>query len=359
VRALIFTALLSGCSFVIELPELPLCGDGVLDPDEACDDGNATAGDGCNPGCELPTETVFNTTVGEGQSNGRLAFFSTGALLVAFEDDSSTPPDVGSSAVRARHYDASGSPTGPDFVVHEQTAGDQEHAEIAAAEQALIVWDDPGADLDVRGRVFTQNGSAVEPDFPLAESTAGDQRYPAVASSTVGFFAAWIDDELEQIRGRQLDVQGSFVGSELTIATAPITEAPAISGGADRYLVVETGIRGRLINGDGTFPGDDFALNEELQGKQDTPAVASGGGLFLVAWNGTDGDGLGVRARRIQNDGSPLDTEFGINTITSMEQNDPSIAVGPAGFYVVWEDESGAPPDPSNDSVRGLVLPIR
>jgi len=33
----------------------PQCGDGTLDPEEACDDGNALAGDGCNGLCQVET----------------------------------------------------------------------------------------------------------------------------------------------------------------------------------------------------------------------------------------------------------------------------------------------------------------
>jgi cysteine-rich repeat protein len=38
------------------------CGNGVLDADEACDDGNVIAGDGCSPGCRS-TESCGNGTV--------------------------------------------------------------------------------------------------------------------------------------------------------------------------------------------------------------------------------------------------------------------------------------------------------
>ena len=33
--------------------EYPLCGNGVLDPDELCDDGNTENGDGCNSMCNV------------------------------------------------------------------------------------------------------------------------------------------------------------------------------------------------------------------------------------------------------------------------------------------------------------------
>mgnify|MGYP001190330475 CR=1 FL=1 len=96
---------LASCSFVIDLPELPICGDALVDGKEECDDGNANAGDGCNPPCTLPAETLFNSTIADGQSNPRLAFFSNGGSMGVFEDDSLTPPDIaGSGAVRAASF---------------------------------------------------------------------------------------------------------------------------------------------------------------------------------------------------------------------------------------------------------------
>src|SRR5690606_19787950 len=38
---------------VIDIDADALCGDEVLDPDEACDDGNETDGDGCSASCEI------------------------------------------------------------------------------------------------------------------------------------------------------------------------------------------------------------------------------------------------------------------------------------------------------------------
>ena len=40
----------SGASFLYG--ELPVCGDGILDPGEECDDGNTNDGDGCSSDCQ-------------------------------------------------------------------------------------------------------------------------------------------------------------------------------------------------------------------------------------------------------------------------------------------------------------------
>jgi cysteine-rich repeat protein len=44
----------------------PICGDGALDPGEECDDGNDTDGDGCSSSCTIePTETICDDRIDE------------------------------------------------------------------------------------------------------------------------------------------------------------------------------------------------------------------------------------------------------------------------------------------------------
>jgi cysteine-rich repeat protein len=425
-RALLLI-LLSGCSLVIDLPELPLCGDGIVDPGETCDDGNLESGDGCNPGCVAPQERVYNSTIQRGQSCPRIAFYAGGASLLVFDDDSASPPDVDTSgAVRARHFDADGAPTGADFVVHQSVAAEQEEGNAAADEIAIVVWEDKsGGTADVRARAFSQIGGALGPEAGLGEIEMGEQRYPAIAAGSSGFLAVWLDETKGEIRGRRIDRSGTVSGPELTIGDAD--GRPDVAWGADRFLVVwsvtstetdmdvlarfvgwdgamsapftvnaivrsgqtdpalafdpvterflvawtdasgesdtdDTGIRGRAVEANGDLVGaSDFQLNEVTLDAQETPSVAAADGIFFVAWAGIDVEGptrsLGIRGRRVSSDGTPLDADVVINTITVGDQKDPDVAAGPGGFHVLWEDESGLPPDGSNDAVRGLILP--
>ncbi len=44
------------------IPSCAVCGDGTREPDEACDDGNTSDGDGCDARCRLETTTTTSTT---------------------------------------------------------------------------------------------------------------------------------------------------------------------------------------------------------------------------------------------------------------------------------------------------------
>ncbi|PGH59498.1 hypothetical protein CRT60_00090, partial [Azospirillum palustre] len=62
-------------------------------------------------------------------------------------------------------------------------------------------------------------------------------------------------------------------------------------------------------------------------------------GTQVVVWasNGQDGDGYGIYARRLDANGQPLGTEFRVNSVTSMNQQTPSVApLGNGGFMIFW-----------------------
>ncbi len=87
--------------------------------------------------------------------------------------------------------------------------------------------------------------------------------------------------------------------------------------------------------------GDEFQANTYAPGNQDTSAVASDAdGNFVVVWASEleDGSGRGVFGQRFAYDGSVLGDEFQVNTHTTLDQLNPSVAMDTDGdFAVVWE----------------------
>jgi hypothetical protein len=87
--------------------------------------------------------------------------------------------------------------------------------------------------------------------------------------------------------------------------------------------------------------GYELHVNTYTTSHQGSPKVAlTGTGRFVLVWqsDAQDGSGDGVFARRFNNTGAPLDpNEFRVNTFTTGNQNDPSIAMtGSGDFVVVW-----------------------
>lgn len=109
------------------------------------------------------------------------------------------------------------------------------------------------------------------------------------------------------------------------------------------------GVFGRRYDATGTPMGSEFQVNTTTLGNQFSPVVAmDASGAFVVAWEGVghDGSQYGVAARRFASDGTPIGSDFTVNTHTADNQRSVSLAVEPAGrFVVVWssygQDGSG------------------
>ena len=107
---------------------------------------------------------VLNTRTPGDQSHPRGLLLTDGTLFVAYEDASMLPPDTDGSGVRARRFDAYGTPHGDDVQVNTYFTGNQERAAMAtdAGGSMLAVWQDesnePGTgNADVRARLYAPN----------------------------------------------------------------------------------------------------------------------------------------------------------------------------------------------------------
>ncbi len=84
----------------------------------------------------------------------------------------------------------------------------------------------------------------------------------------------------------------------------------------------------------------EFQANTHTSNKQENPAIAiDDSGNFVVVWNSylQDGSSNGVFGRRFDPNCKPLSEEFQINTTTSGNQREPSVAMDAAGnFVVAW-----------------------
>jgi hypothetical protein len=87
----------------------------------------------------------------------------------------------------------------------------------------------------------------------------------------------------------------------------------------------------------------EFRVNTYTTGDQAEASVAiAEGGNFVVVWtSGQDGSGPGVFAQRYATGGTPLGPEFRVNTFTTGSQHEPRVAAGSSGdFVVVWTSEA-------------------
>ena len=100
------------------------------------------------------------------------------------------------------------------------------------------------------------------------------------------------------------------------------------------------GIAAQIYNYDGTPVGSEFQVNTYTSSNQSWGEVTTlQGGGFIVTWESylQDGSQLGIYAQRFNQDGSKNASEFLVNNITVGDQARPSVAgLDDGGFIITW-----------------------
>ena len=106
--------------------------------------------------------------------------------------------------------------------------------------------------------------------------------------------------------------------------------------------------------------GPEFQVNSYTPNPQGRPVVAADPtGQFVVVWEsvgspGTDNSVYSVQGQRYSSNGTPLGSQFQVNTYISSNQTDPAIASDPSGNFVVVWTSSGSPGNDNNlTSIQG------
>ncbi len=98
----------------------------------------------------------------------------------------------------------------------------------------------------------------------------------------------------------------------------------------------------------------DLRVNTFVSGRQEQPDLAIGTlDNFVITWQSEnqDGDDFGIYGRAYNNANSPVSSEFQINTTTTGDQTDATVAMdGSGNFIVTWQ---GEPQSGSRASIYG------
>ena len=306
-----------------------------------------------------PEFQVNSYTTGD-QNQPVVAAGSAGNFVMAW---SSVSQDGSGDGVFGQRFDSTGNPVGSEFQVNTYTTSNQTNPAVAAgaAGNFVVVWDSYGQDGASRG-VFGQGldsgGNPVGSEFQVNSYTTSFQDRAAVAADGLGnFVVAWMsytqDGSNWGVFAQRVDSVGSPVGSEFQVNSyttfyqwSPAVAADALgnfvvvwaSGNQDGSL---SGVFGQRFDSAGSPVGSEFQVNTYTTNYQRVPAVAGdGAGNFVVAWQsfGQDGSGEGIFGQRFDSAGSPVGTEFEVNSYTTNAQGYPAVAADGAGnFVVVWE----------------------
>jgi cysteine-rich repeat protein len=373
-----------------QIQGMGVCGDGVLSPDEQCEDSNTAPGDGCNATCR--TEPfVINTTVAGVQNHPSVGGASGQRWIATYDSDNATSlirllepngatiatpsaltndadikdvfSGLGGTQLLA---DAAVAPSGrigvtfvdfratggirvgftnrdrlpegpPELAAMRTTPVDKTNPQIAFAGDgsAMVVFEDTASATGLSGNVFAAGSTSPISATPFAvgQGATGGTR-PQIAGASDHFvlaFAAGGDVLVQRYGadGAARDAVAISAGSGSQAAIGALPDGRALVAWAEGGAV-----RGLAFQADGTAltPFDVSAAGA-------APAIASGTASFAVAFT----SGGGVRARYFSSDGTampnrdvpPADAAFevalaGAEVVVS--------AGGSSTFMAVWID---------------------
>lgn len=278
-------------------------------------------------GARVGGEFLINTVQTSTQTHARATALADGGFVVTWDDDSLTGPDTNGSAIRAQAFTANGARAGTEILVNTTTYNSQTLQKVTALSDGgfVVTWVDqsqygaPDGD-DVRAQVFTSAGAPVGTEILVNTTTSGTQDAPSItALSSGGFVVTWQD-------------------------------ASASGDDASGYAV-----RAQVFTAAGAPVGSAFLVNTLTAFNQFGPQIVTlETGGFAVIWY-TTADGTDFKAQVYTDAGTPVGTEFFVNTGAGSPSAPLVTALSNGGFAVVWQDTGGAG-DASLSAVRAQAF---
>ena len=289
-----------------------------------------------------------------------LATAPAGGFLAIWEGAGAGDPDSG---VFGQPFDAAGDALGGALLFNSYTTGEQGDSAVAADGQGnfVVVWtsaDQDGSDTGIFGRRVGPTGTLLGGEFEVPTYTTGFQVTPAVAADSAGnFLVVWasvsLDNSQSPIMGRRFNTAGVAQGDEFQInanSTERLSDPAVAADGAGSFVVTWNrpgdalsldDVVARRVDASGVPVGDEVQVNTHTPQRQRGARVATGAaGSFVVVWeslSGQDGSYSGVFARRFDGTGSPITSEFQVNSYSTGNQAKPAIAGdGSGAFVVTW-----------------------
>jgi len=304
--------------------------------------------------------------------------------------------------VKGQRYGASGSPSGGEFQVGSYAPGSGVLSVVSSVASDskgdfVVAWHSNGSpgndtsDLSVQGERYSAGGAAIGGQFQVNTYTTSFQSSPDVASDANGNFvvvwesngSAGTDASLTSIQGQRYAANGSAIGGQFQVNSyTSLTQlTPAVASDSKGNFIVVWGsdgspgtdtssysIQGQRYNASGAALGAQFQVNTYTTGTQFYPSVASDSfGDFVVAWSSVSGTGppATLEGQAFSASGAPIGSEFQVNTYTTGEAVQSSVASDSAGknIVVVWSSAGGFSirgqrflPEPSRAQGLGAVL---
>jgi cadherin-like protein len=176
-------------------------------------------------GTKNGSEFRVNTTTGSAQEKPNVAILANGDFAISWSDEGQ---DSGVPSVKARVFHADGTAVGGAFLVN--TTPHAQDASITALSGGgfVVSWEDDSVanDSNIKARVFQADGTPAGSEFVVNTITSRDQDLVSLAAlKGGGFVATWQDNSglnndgtrVGSIKAQMFNADGSKNGSELLV----------------------------------------------------------------------------------------------------------------------------------------------
>ena len=250
---------------------------------------------------------------------------------------------------------------GNEFRVNTYAPNSQQNPSITALADGgfVVTWESSGQDgsgVGIYAQRYDASGVAQGSEFKVNTYTTFDQYDASITTlSNGGFVVSWAslqDGSGLGIYAQRYDANGVAQGSEFKVNTYTTIDQTnssitALSNGG--FLVTWSstgqdgsglGIYAQRYDTNGIAQGSEFRVNTYTTIDQTNPSIAAlSNGSFVVSWESSvqDSSGTGIYAQRYNVNGVAQGSEFKVNTFIAGDQTDSSIAaLSGDGFVVTW-----------------------
>jgi hypothetical protein len=227
-------------------------------------------------------------------------------------------------------------------------AADSRPRVVAGNNQFLVTWSH--GTNDIYGTRVATSGTVLDTPFPIANA-ANTQQFSNAAFDGTNYFVTWQDDASKHVHGTRVNTSAAIVDTPAIVTSISNNDqtASAIAFDGTNYLVVwsdsrndDADVYSVRFSTTGTALDVPAIAIARVTGKQALPAVAAGGGNFLIAWQDSRQGNSDIYSARLSSAGALLDpvgTSSAVSTLAGSAQTSPTVSYNGAGdFLVAWED---------------------
>lgn len=302
-------------------------------------------------GTRVGSETRINTSItGNDQAEPSMTLLSDGSYVIAWHD-------AASGNAFFQHFSSTGSKIGGEVRMNTGSEAEDPIITALAGGGFVATWqrENLSTGYDLYQQRFDASGNKLGSETRINTTTSSDQESQQVIGlSGGGYVVIW--ESLNQdgsglgLYSQRFSAGGVKLGGETLVTTTTADDQHDVAVAALKnggYVVTWESSSGGIddvfmqrYDANGNKLGGETPVNSTTTDDQDDPSIAVlGNGDYVITWtsDGQDGSGDGIYMQRFDASGNALGSETQVNTTVTGDQQDSSvIALADGGFLVSW-----------------------